>query len=812
MRRHRPASAPLPNRPLLHPLAAAVLGLVSLGALPATIPAALAQPAPATAYAIPAGPLSQALYQFAASAGITLSFDPTLTEGLRSPGLNGAATVQQGLDTLLGGSGLQAVRGDNGGYHLRKLQTLGQPGAEGERALREVQVTANQLGEITEGSGSYTPGTIATATRLVLTPRETPQSISVITRQEMNDFALNSIDDVIRHTPGVSLVTYDSERTVYFSRGFAINNFQYDGIPMRRNSAYSAGNTLSDMAVYDRIEVLKGATGLLTGSGDPGATINLIRKKPTGQFQGQLSLSAGSWDSSRAMADLGGPLNQSGSLRGRVVAAYQDKGTELDHYRRRTPVFYGVLEADLTPDTLFTLGVDYQDNIPKGSTWGGIPLFNSQGDFNDTSRSYNPGARWSNWEQYTRTAFATLERYFANGWTAKLQLNHQINGYDAQLGSIGSGAPDPADGSGTSLWLGQYVGKTVSDAADVYASGPFQLFGREHELVLGASAAKRRWTNKAYWPGGYDGTVADFYGWNGHVAEPDWDASSWKGENDETTRESGLYAALRLNPADALKFILGSRVANYRDEYVKERGVVVPYAGVIYDLDPRLSVYASYTTIFNPQSNKDESGRNLAPEEGKSYEIGLKGALDGGRLNATLAYFRVKQDNYAEESGGLTPSGDTAYRAVQGVITRGVEATLSGELAPRWQVQAGYTHRVSRLDGEKVSTEDPEDQFSLFTSYRFSGGLEKLTLGGGGRWQSKSWATVYNPVYGSVKHTLDARWLVDAMARWQFDQQLSLTLNINNLLDKKYYTMMSMYNTYSWGERRNAMLTLDYRF
>ncbi|MER2177335.1 MAG: TonB-dependent receptor plug domain-containing protein, partial [Stenotrophomonas maltophilia] len=132
------------------------------------------------------------------------------------------------------------------------------PPKEGAQTLQTVQVTANQLGTVTEGSDSYTPGTIATATRLVLSPRQTPQSISVITRQEMNDFGLNGIDDVMKVTPGVSIVTYDSERTEYYARGFAVQNFQYDGIPMARDSAYSAGNTLSDMALYDRIEVLKG--------------------------------------------------------------------------------------------------------------------------------------------------------------------------------------------------------------------------------------------------------------------------------------------------------------------------------------------------------------------------------------------------------------------------------------------------------------------------------------------------------------------------------------------------------------------------
>lgn len=226
------------------------------------------------------------------------------------------------------------------------------------QVLPTLTITANQLGEITENSGIYTPGTIATATRLILKPRETPQTISVITRQEMDDFNLSSIDDVMRHTPGVSVVTYDSERTEYYSRGFAIQNFQYDGIPMSRDSAYSAGNTLSDMAIYDRIEVLKGATGLLTGIGDPGATINLIRKKPTKDFQGSASVDAGSWNTYRTEVDLSGPINESGTIRARGVAAYQDNESQLDDYERKSPVFYGILEADLSDNTLLTVGAD----------------------------------------------------------------------------------------------------------------------------------------------------------------------------------------------------------------------------------------------------------------------------------------------------------------------------------------------------------------------------------------------------------------------------------------------------------------------
>ena len=682
------------------------------------------------------------------------------------------------------------------------------------KILPTITIIANQLGGITENSGIYTPSTIATATRLVLKPRETPQTISVITRQEMDDFNLNSIDDVMRHTPGVSVVTYDSERTEYYSRGFAIQNFQYDGIPMRRDSAYSAGNTLSNTAIYDRIEVLKGATGLLTGVGDPGATINLIRKKPTSEFQGSASVGVGSWNTYSGEIDLSGPLNDSGTIRARGVAAYQDKESELDHYERKTPVFYGIVETDLTDKTLLTVGADYQDSKPEGSTWGGIPIYNTAGNFNKMPASFNNGARWSNWEQYTRTIFSTLEHKFDNDWVAKLQLNHQINGYDAQLGAAAGGNPNPIDGSGVSMWAGNYKGETKSNAADIYASGPFKLLGREHELVVGANISESTWKNNGYSaPNDYKTTVDQYYQWNGNVPEPDWQAGShWT--NKEKTKQNGLYVTSRLNLRDDLKLILGGRVANYESEDIKESGVFVPYIGTVYDLNDNYSLYASYSTIFSPQSNRDVNGKTLDPQEGENYEVGVKGEFYDGRLNASLAYYQLKQDNFAQEIAGVTtPSGDAAFEAIQGVKTKGVELEVTGEIMPDWNLHAGFNHKVSKQQESKVSTLTPENEFTLYTSYKVNQWVEGLTIGGGVRWQDETWGNVHNPQYTDpVKHTVSDYWLVDAMANYKLNDQLSFSFNVNNLLDEKYYTIFSWYSTDTWGEGRNYNLGLKYKF
>ena len=767
------------------------------------------------AYSIAPGSLDAVLGSFGQQSGVMIAVDSSLTTGMRSSGLSGNFAVDEGLQRLLAPLGLQAVT-DGDGYRVVARPAQG----NGELQLQATQVTSNQLGTITEGSGSYTPGTIATATRMVLTPRQTPQSITVITRQHMDDFGLNSIDEVMRHTPGITVSTFDSERTNYYARGFSVENFQYDGIPTLRNSAYSSGQTLSDMAIYDRVEILKGATGLLTGAGAPGATINLIRKKPTREFKASIDVGAGSWDNYRTQVDVSGPLTDSGNIRGRAVAAYQDKHSFMDRYERKTGVYFGTLEADLSDDTLLTLGFDYQNNDPHASGWSGSrPLFDRNGERIDVKRSYNNGANWSRWEQTTQSVFATLEHSFANGWVGKGQLTHQVNSYDAPLGSVMSG-PFPATGL-SSIYANKFTGNTRPDAADAYFSGPFSLAGREHELVIGASASSAHWQGKDYGnPTFLSANVIDFWNFDGKTTEPDWGAPTQY--NDTTTRQTAGYISARFNLTDDLNLLLGTRLANYwltGDYHTTETGRLVPYVGVTYDLNDNFTAYASYTDIFMPQTyNRDRNNKVLEPDEGKNYEVGIKGEFYGGRLNTSLAYFEVHESNRAEPDAeyNADPTNPSILYASVGTKAKakGFEAEMSGELAPGWQAQAGFTHKVIRgSDDEKISTWEPEDQLSLYTTYKFKGALDRLTIGGGARWQNRSWQNIYNRAKDQYQDfSQDAYWLVDAMAKYQVSEHLSTTLNVNNLFDKQYYTNIGFYNTAYYGDPRNVMVNTRWDF
>ncbi|WP_242672145.1 TonB-dependent siderophore receptor [Stutzerimonas kirkiae] len=252
-----------------------------------------------------------------------LSFAAGQTAGLASPGLRGRYSVDEGLARLLVGSGLYAQRQGNGGYVLVSVA----PGDALE--LGATSITGNALGARTEGAGSYTSGSSNSATRLNLSIRETPQSISVVTRQRMDDEQLTSIETLLDRTPGISVQNIGTSRYGISSRGYSIDTIQLDGVLTALDLvSQNIPQTQADLVIYDRVEVLRGAAGLLTGAGDPSGTINLVRKKPTQAFQGYVGFSLGSRDRYRSEVDVSGPLGAATGLRGRFVGAHEQGGTQ----------------------------------------------------------------------------------------------------------------------------------------------------------------------------------------------------------------------------------------------------------------------------------------------------------------------------------------------------------------------------------------------------------------------------------------------------------------------------------------------------
>lgn len=783
-------------------------------------------------FEIPAQPLSAAVNAFIRQSGWQISYSSALAAGKTSTAVSGSMTPSAALQQLVQGTGITVRISGPGSAALvgPEAANTGGAAADGSTVLETVLVQGQ--GATTEGTGSYTTSQMSTATGLPLSIRETPQSVTVVTRQRMEDQGSTSLQDVLETASGIAIQKYDSDRTEYLARGFTLGEFQYDGVVIQNEGVYDYGLSNPDTTIYDRVEIVKGANGLMQGAGSPGAAVNLVRKRPTDTFQGSVTGTAGSWNAYRTELDLSGPINPDGTLRGRMAGSFEDAESYLDHYEKKSFTLYGILEADITDNTTLSLGADYQRSRPRGSSWTGLPMFYSDGSRTDFDVSTNPATDWSRRETFTSNFFATLDHEFDNGWKANLTYDHRRNGHDSVLGSAGSGYPDPVTGAGVYQYVGKYVGRLVQDTFDAKISGPIELFGRDHDLMFGATASRKTTKGPLYGYGGvnYDPAVPNFFTWDGNTDEPAFDLT---GKYESSLTQYGAYAATRLRPTDDLSFVLGSRISWYdyddKGNYdnasaswsqaskYNAKGELTPYFGVIYDLNNSASVYASYTSIFKPQENQNVSGAYLDPEEGNSYEAGVKAALLDGKLNTTAALFMIKQDNVAEVAGIDSNTGEYYYTAADGVTTKGFELEASGEIRPDWNIYAGYTYAHARkADGERVysflQTTAPQSVVKLSTTYTLPGEWDKLTIGGGVRWQDKIYGYVWSPANVYEDITQKNVFLLDLMARYALNEKVDITFNVKNVLNEKYYVGLGNFDTGYYGEPRSFSVSTKFRF
>ena len=679
---------------------------------------------------------------------------------------------------------------------------------------------ANERMEEIVVRGAYTVNErLDTATGLGLTVQETPQSVAIITDQRIEDQTLDSLTDVVNGAAGISSKAYDSSRNGFSSRGFDIDNYQLDGTPITWASGASAGETQTDTALYERVEVVRGATGLLTGAGNPSASINLVRKHADSrEFTGWTSFAASRWNHYRAQVDVSAPLSAGGALRARTVWVYEDGDSFVDFAANKKIVAYAVVDGDFSDATSVSLGASYQDNEPTASQWGGLPIFFSDGSRANWRRSQTVGARWTYWATATQSYFANLDHEFGARWQARLDVNRVESSSDMRLLYL-FGSPDPTSGLGMGAFPRGYDNKRQQNSFGIRVNGRFDLWGREHELVLGGLHTEQDFIYYAYNPLSVP-AVGDFYAWDGSYPQPRW--SNRAPFQDETTEQTGWYAASRLSVTDALKVILGARLADWERSGPTLAGaygddnVVVPYVGALFDIDPQHTFYASYTEIFNPQNRRDRNARYLDPLIGKNYEIGLKSRFYNGLLHTSVTLFKTEQDNFAANDPSFVPTATqaAAFMATQGVESEGFELEVVGELLPGWEISANYTRfEASAEDSDgranTVNTRYPSQLLRLFTKYDWN----RLSLGGGISWEGENYTEVTNPASGLTERaSQDAYALLSLMARYRFSDALSAQLNIDNALDETYYSQIGFFTQLAYGEPRNLRLTLKYAF
>ncbi|EMT6010924.1 Fe(3+)-pyochelin receptor FptA [Pseudomonas aeruginosa] len=674
---------------------------------------------------------------------------------------------------------------------------------DGETELPDMVVS----GEST--SATQPPG-VTTLGKVPLKPRELPQSASVIDHERLEQQNLFSLDEAMQQATGVTVQPFQLLTTAYYVRGFKVDSFELDGVPAL------LGNTASspqDMAIYERVEILRGSNGLLHGTGNPAATVNLVRKRPQREFAASTTLSAGRWDRYRAEVDVGGPLSASGNVRGRAVAAYEDRDYFYDVADQGTRLLYGVTEFDLSPDTLLTVGAQYQ-HIDSITNMAGVPMA-KDGSNLGLSRDTYLNVDWDRFKWDTYRAFGSLEQQLGGGWKGKVSAEYQEA--DSRLRYAGSfGAIDPQTGDGGQLMGAAYKFKSIQRSLDANLNGPVRLFGLTHELLGGVTYAQGETRQDTARFLNLPNTPVNVYRWDPHgVPRPQ--IGQYTSPGTTTTTQKGLYALGRIKLAEPLTLVVGGRESWWDQDTPATRfkpgRQFTPYGGLIWDFARDWSWYVSYAEVYQPQADRQTwNSEPLSPVEGKTYETGIKGELADGRLNLSLAAFRIDLENNPQEDPDHPgPPNNPFYISGGKVRSQGFELEGTGYLTPYWSLSAGYTYTSTEYlkdsqndSGTRYSTFTPRHLLRLWSNYDLPWQDRRWSVGGGLQAQSD-----YSVDYRGVSMRQGGYALVNMRLGYKIDEHWTAAVNVNNLFDRTYYQSLSNPNWNNrYGEPRSFNVSL----
>lgn len=653
---------------------------------------------------------------------------------------------------------------------------------------------------------SYAPAQAAVAGKTPVPFLEIPQSVSVVTRQQIEDRNLFTIGDAVQTTAGVTLMPFDGSDPDYRARGFVLD-YAYDGIP----STFSSGIPEFNLAIYQRIEVQRGPTGLFRGSGSPGGTINLIRKRGGDTFAFSTALSAGSWNNFRGEFDVGGPVDAAGRLRVRAVAALVDRDYSQDKSHTRNIIGYGAIDFDLTPTTRLGASVTYQDEVVDTPP-NGQPAFSNQ-QFLNFPRNFQHLPSWNRFAESIVEYAVEAEQRIGEWRLVARALDRRIPRFfqDAFIA--------PNTGVNPTTLTAAYVrrrtdGENGKTALDAFATGPFRLFGREHQLTFGYSY-DRRTTSFLNIPTQPAGTFSIF---NPDIIVPPSGPYTQGSETD--LRQSGFHAQLRLRLLEPLIIVAGARISDFTNQSrniapsvptdwrvtSRERDVITPSLGAVLYLTDNVTVYASYSDIFNPQTAQRSDGTVLDPRVGEQYEAGLRGRFLGGRLNASAAVFRSRDINRAladtSAPGFFVPAGE--------VSIEGFEFEVTGSPIEGLDLVASYTNVKTEFEvGTAAQTGNVFDIFTPRHQYRAYARYEPAALGGA--FASVGLNGQSGVIGGGVAGVREQGSFAVASAQvgWRFNERLRAFVSVNNLFDEVYYVRVGSINSLNtFGEPRSVLLTM----
>lgn len=677
--------------------------------------------------------------------------------------------------------------------------------------------------------------------------KDVPNTVTLIDREQIEAQNLFTLEDALTVTNGITVNGVGSEDPSFLSRGFAISNYLVDGVP---TLSFGFPGVVPDLFAYDRLEVLRGPAGLFSGSGNPAGSINLVRKRPLDAVRAQASAGYGSYDNKRFELDVSAPLGDHAGVRVGAMLQDQDQFYDLAH-RNRVGAF-GVGSIEIGGRTTLTFGASYDRFKPAVQT--GLPgiiggLDGSDGQLLDVDRSTYVGAEWNRFHSETWSGFAELAHKISDRWTLRATgLISNVDRIDV-YSYIGNQPVTPTNGVTNHI---AYRGDNFQNtrAFDFNGVGSFPLFGREQTLILGADYQAREYDSYFTRLSNYAridvynpispaeppldpyGPLPAFQGAAGPVTQV-------YGATHTAVEQYGIYGQTRLSPVAGLTLVGGGRLTWWEQStqtLLPVRGNTTgygidgrftPYAGIVWDVTSSLNVYGSYADSFTPQAppagRTRPDGQAIDPLIGNQYEVGTKLSLMGDRLLLSVAGYQVTQTNRLFND----PDIPTVVLQIGKVRARGIEAEASGEILPGWRLNGGYSYTKTKyledanpvFEGLPLVPVVPEHMAKLFTNYAAKDGLlAGASIGGGLTWLSSTFGGT--PAVFNADKTLRTRSsivrqgsyaVVDLRAGYKLNDQVSLSVNVNNLLDRSYYARISATGRGNfYGSPRTVFATLRF--
>lgn len=812
-------------------------------------------------------PLDRALAELIGQCDVQLLYPSEIAKGLSAPAIKGQYALDTALHRLLSGTGLTYIRYGADSIEIVRVTAMDSHGPESTSGTTE--------GVPRDFTDRKSPEVVITTTAegLVATRAETPlseipQTISIVTAEQMRQQNNASLADALSDAVGITTVQIDSLNQSYYSRGFLVDTYHLDGgaalheFPYESYSGTEALLLVPDMGEIDHIEVLRGADALFGTDGNPGATVNLVRKRPLDTFEIDMHSTAGSWNNYRQEMDVTGPLGLDGALRGRLDAAYSSRDFFYQGAYSEHKNIFGVLEYDLTSRTLLTLGGSYQWNLGRPFE-GGLPMFPDGSD----ARLPRGTAFTFDWESFytqNREAYLQLHQDLGSGWKLKVDATALNGSVDYTLAEFQTAV---AQGSGT-LLLGPMGLYTVTPTLqkelsfDATVSGSADWFGHREQIAFGADYTHFHedmlldGLSAAYGP-----PNADAYDFNSALypnprsvaavsaVSNGWSSATvqvgvWASALVQITAPWSVTSGLRLSDESGSSTLIVQLPILGITAYIPKPPYAyvdkaTPYVGTMFSLTSHYSLYASYADIYDSNSGEVSISNRLPPADGVNIEAGIKGSWRDGALTGALALYSIVQRGLASLAADQLFVGPVnSYRYYCCYYpdgrneSKGVDLEVTGSIQPDWLIAAGYTFNNNKglvsfenpdlLYGEPNSTQTPRHLLKIWTSRQLSGRLRRWSVGGALQAQSSNYAVAlwcetpdaYGcPVYQPYHETQPAYAVVSPRIGYQIDAKWHVAVSVNNLFDKTYYqTISAPYGGNWYGDPRNFTVRVDGKF